>query len=605
MDSEKLIKILKKENLLKIIDNELDINLEIPHIAYLEIKSDNSKALLFTHPVDKKNNRKFSIPVLMNIFCNYKSLEIFIGNVEQIAQKIENLLKIKPPSSFSDRLTILKNLLSLKSIFPKRLKTEGKCQEIIKLGDSANLKDLPILTCWPKDGGPFITMGQVYTQSLDGKINNLGMYRLQVYNDNTLGMHWQIHKDSNHIFQEYIKAKKKMPVSIAIGGDPLYIWCAQAPLPHGIFELLLYGFIKGKRAKLVKSITNNIYIPEDVDFVIEGFVEPDKFKVEGPFGDHTGYYTLEEKYPYLTITAITSRKNPIYHATVVGKPPVEDKFMGYATEKIFLPLLKTTTPDLIDYHMPENGVFHNLIIAKIRTLYPAHAQQIMHAFWGIGQMSFIKHAIFVNEDAPELTNYKEITKYILNRVTVENILITSGILDALDHSSDNFAFGGKLGIDCTGKEVVNENIDRLPDDELFKIFKNIENNVTSLKQYFINTKNPITIVKIKKSYNIKNFFKKLYPILKHIKIVVVLDDEKNNINNLYMILWRVVNNIDAKRDIIFKNNRIFIDATNKNQFDNFKRVWPDDVECDRNVLIKLKKSGIIPFDLEYIQNNFL
>ena len=245
------------------------------------------------------------------------------------------------------------------------------------------------------------------------------MYRLQVYDDNTVGMHWQIHKDSNHFFHEFKKAGKKMPVSIGIGGDPMYIWCGQAPLPIGVFELMLYGFVKNKAAKLVKSITNDIYVPADNDYIIEGFVDPSKMKIEGAFGDHTGYYTLEEEYPFREVTAITQKKEPVFLATVVGKPPLEDKYMGHATERIFLPLLQTTCPDLLDYYMPENGVFHNLILAKIKTLYPGHAQQMMHAFWGVGQMSFVKHAIFVNEDAPELTDHDKLAKHILNRIDIE------------------------------------------------------------------------------------------------------------------------------------------------------------------------------------------
>ncbi len=603
MDTKKIIEILKKENLLKVIDKELDIYLEIPHIAYFEVKKNNSKALLFTNPVDKRNGKKYSIPVLMNIFGSFKAVEIFIGNVNNIAKRIDNILHITPPHSFKDKITLINTLFSLKSVFPKRKLKKGICQEIVKIGKEAKLSDIPILTTWPKDASPFITMGQVYTKNLNGSINNLGMYRLQVFDDYTLGMHWQIHKDGNNIFSEYKKAKKKMPVSIAIGGDPLYIWCGQAPLPHGIFELLLYGFIKGKNVKMVKSITNDIFIPEDVDFVIEGMVDTEKLKIEGPFGDHTGYYTLEEKYPFMEIKAITHRKNPVYHATVVGKPPLEDKYMGYATERIFLPLFKTTVPDLIDYHMPENGVFHNLILAKIRTRYPGHATQIMHAFWGVGQMSFVKHAIFVSENAPELTDYFAISKYILNRIDIKNILITNGILDALDHSSDNFAYGSKLGIDCTGEEI-GQKPDIINDENLLKIFKDICNNITSLKQYFLDTNSPITIIKINKKEPIKLLFKKIYDILKFIKILIVLDDKYNNIDNLYMILWRVVNNIDAKRDIVFYKEKILIDATNKSKIDGFYRKWPEDVLCDRNVIQKLIKNNILEIDENFIDYNF-
>ena len=441
-----------------------------------------------------------------------------------------------------------------------------------------------------------------FHDSGNGEMKNLGMYRLQVYDDHTLGMHWQIHKDSNHFFHEYKKAGKKMPVSIGIGGDPMYIWCGQAPLPIGVFELMLYGFVKNKNAQLVKSITNDIYVPRDNDFVIEGFVDPSKLRIEGPFGDHTGYYTLEEEYPFMEVSAITSKREPIYLATVVGKPPLEDKYMGHATERIFLPLLKTTAPDLIDYYMPENGVFHNLILAKIKTLYPGHAQQMMHAFWGVGQMSFVKHAIFVNEDAPLLTDHKDITEYILNRIDIEEILITRGVVDALDHSSPKFAVGGKLGLDCTGEEISELGITLLQDDELLLKMREITSEIKDLKQYFTNTKNPIVVLTVDKKRNQEKLFEDLKSLYQYIKILVIVDSSnQNDVENSYMLVWRVVNNMDSNRDIYIKENTICIDGTNKNSFDNFKRRWPDDVDCTPEVIESLRERKIIDVSDEFIK----
>ena len=596
------IEILKKNDLLKIIDDELDIYLEIPHIAYIEVKQKHSKAILFTNVVDKKNGKKFDMPVLMNVFCNEKAVKLFIGDGDKIGKEIESLLKMKPPTTFSEKLSTFGKLFALKNTIPKKNKGKGACQEVIKLGDDAKLSDLPILTTWEQDGGPFITMGQVYTTSLNGEMKNLGMYRLQVYDDHTLGMHWQIHKDSNHFFHEYKKAGKKMPVSIGIGGDPMYIWCGQAPLPIGVFELMLYGFVKNKNAQLVKSITNDIYVPRDNDFVIEGFVDPSKLRIEGPFGDHTGYYTLEEEYPFMEVSAITSKREPIYLATVVGKPPLEDKYMGHATERIFLPLLKTTAPDLIDYYMPENGVFHNLILAKIKTLYLGHAQQMMHAFWGVGQMSFVKHAIFVNEDAPLLTDHKDITEYILNRIDIEEILITRGVVDALDHSSPKFAVGGKLGLDCTGEEISELGITLLQDDELLLKMREITSEIKDLKQYFTNTKNPIVVLTVDKKRNQEKLFEDLKSLYQYIKILVIVDSSnQNDVENSYMLVWRVVNNMDSNRDIYIKENTICIDGTNKNSFDNFKRRWPDDVDCTPEVIESLRERKIIDVSDEFIK----
>ncbi len=596
----KIINKLKKHNLLKIIDDELDIYLEIPHIAYVEVKKEDSKALLFTNAVDKKNNKKFKTPILMNVFCSPRAVELFIGDGDAIAQEIQSLLKMKPPQGFMDKLSMFGTLFNLKSVFPKKLNKKGECQQIIKLGSEAKLSDLPVLTTWEQDGGPFITMGQVYTKSLDGTMSNLGMYRLQVYDDHTLGMHWQIHKDSNHFFHEYKKAGKKMPVSIGIGGDPMYIWCGQAPLPIGVFELLLYGFVKKENAQLVKCITNDIFVPKDVDFVIEGFVDPTKMRIEGPFGDHTGYYTLEEEYPFMEVSAITSKTDPIFAATVVGKPLLEDKYMGHATERIFLPLLQTTAPDLLDYYMPENGVFHNLILGKIKTLYPGHAQQIMHAFWGVGQMSFVKHAIFVSEDAPQLSSM-EVIPYILNRFSIDNMLITKGVVDALDHSSNKFAVGGKLGIDCTGNECDELGIEVLEDEILLQKIQNISPEVKGLVQYYTQTKNPIVVISVDKQRSQKYLFEELKSLFNHIKILVIVDEKNNDLENGYMLVWRVVNNIDSNRDIFIDGHTIGVDATNKNSYDNFKRRWPDDVVCTKSVLEDLIKREIIDIDDEFIK----
>ncbi len=265
---ERIIALLQENNLLRVIDEPLDIDLEIPHLAYIEVKKEDSRALLFTRPISKRLGKVFHTPVLMNVFGSDKATELVFGkNPNDVAEQIQSLMHMKPPSSFMDKIGMLGTLFGLKNALPKRLKGKGVCQSTVF--KEPNLYDLPILTTWSEDGGPFITMGQVYTQSLDGTKQNLGMYRLQVYSENRLGMHWQIHKDSAHFFHEYKKAGQKMPVSVGIGGDPLYIWCGQAPMPIGMFELLLYGFVKEKSARLVKSLTNPIYIPEDVDFVIE------------------------------------------------------------------------------------------------------------------------------------------------------------------------------------------------------------------------------------------------------------------------------------------------------------------------------------------------
>jgi len=600
----KTIKLLKKNDELRIIDEELDIYLEIPHLAYMEVKKENGgKAILFTNVVDKKSDTKFEEPVLMNVFGSYKRCELLFGRtIESVADEITKLLHMKPPSGLKGKISMASELFSLKNIFPKRLKGEGKCQQIKYLKEDVDLYKLPVLTTWEQDGGPFITMGQVYTQSLDGEMVNLGMYRLQVYDKNHLGMHWQIHKDSSHFFDQYQKAGKKMPVSIAIGGNPLYTWCATAPLPYGVNELLMYGLITKKPAQLVKSLTTPLYIPQDVDYVIEGWVNPDNLKIEGPFGDHTGYYTLEEPYPVLEVSAITMQKKRTFLATVVGKPPLEDKYMGWATGKIFFPLLKTTAPDLLDYHMPENAGFHNLILAKMQPLYKGHAKQFMHAFWGAGQMSFVKHAIFVDEKAPKLENYEVFATYVLNRITPKSLFITEGILDALDHSSPENLVGGKLGIDATAANNV-EGPQLLGDDELLKRVQEKIKDVVDLHQFMQRTNNPITVISVHKSKNVKEYFDALLSLSTHMRIVVFVDANKNDIYNSYMLIWRVTNNMDAQRDIYTAGLMMGIDGTNKNSLDNFTREWPDDVDCTQEVVENLRAKGLWDLD-EKLNNKF-
>lgn len=606
------IDLLKAHNEIKIITEPLEVELEIPHLAYLEVKRKNSKALLFTNPIDKERQISYETPVLMNLFGSFSRVQLLVGDTQEIAQEVAEMIKLKPPKSLKEALKIAPRMLNLRFLAPKIVKERGLCQEVITRGLGVDLNAIPILKTWSEDGGRFITMGQCYTQSLDGSVKNLGMYRLQVYDKNHLGLHWQIHKDSIGLLEEYRKANKKMPVSIAIGGDPLYTWCATAPLPYGLFELMLYGFIRKKRAKMVRCVSNEICVPYDADFVIEGFVEPNVMRDEGRFGDHTGFYTPIEPYPVLEVSAITQKKNPIYLATVVGKPPLEDKYLGFPTERIFLPLLQTTTPNLIDYYMPENGVFHNLILAKIEARFPRIAQQSMHAFWGVGQMSFVKHAIFVGENAPSLQD-KEIVPYILNRFSVKNCLISEGVCDALDHSSPSFAQGGKLGLDCTNALEIEDKLELLDTMQLHKILSEVfspSGKVKSVRQIYKETKNPIIIVGIDKKESLKKAFLRLERaklesqhqesnlqnvnlLEKYMRIVVVVDELKNDLDNLYMLLWRVVNNIDAKRDIKIIGKTLLLDACDKDVSDDYLREWPKETDCSREVLDKLEKYGLL------------
>ncbi|EHH9820187.1 menaquinone biosynthesis decarboxylase [Campylobacter jejuni] len=586
---KEFIQILKENDLLRVIEEPVDVDLEIAHLAYIEAKKgEKGKALLFKNPIDKKLNKQYKFPVLMNTFCNEKALNLAFGrDYEEVAEEISKLTKLHIPTSFKAKMDFFMNLLSFKNIPPKRLKKNKALYDYEILN---SLEELPILKTWEDDAGKFITMGQVYTQNLDKTQNNLGMYRLQMSDKNELLMHWQIHKDGANFYHEYKNAGfKKMPVSIAIGGDPLYIWCSQAPLPKGIFELLLYGFIKKTPAKITPC-ENGIFIPYDSDVVIEGYVDLEEFKIEGPFGDHTGFYTPAELFPVMKVEKIYAKKDAIYQATVVGKPPLEDKIMGLGTERIFLPLLQTSVPDLIDYNMPENGVFHNLILAKIDAKYPAHAQQIMHAFWGIGQMSFVKHAIFVDKNAPSLKDYDALIPYMLDRFNTKKILISEGICDQLDHASPNSCFGGKAGLDAC-EEIQVEELEILEDEKLLELFKT-KVELLNLKQFYKESKSPIVCILLDKKEKIEQSFDKLLEFKKHFRILVFLDAE-NKLENSYMLVWRVVNNIDAKRDIFIKEERLGVDASAKGEAEGYLRAWPKQTDCTKSVIEDLILRNIL------------
>ncbi|EAK4056776.1 menaquinone biosynthesis decarboxylase [Campylobacter jejuni] len=586
---KEFIQILKENDLLRVIEEPVDVDLEIAHLAYIEAKKgEKGKALLFKNPIDKKLNKQYKFPVLMNTFCNEKALNLAFGrDYEEVAEEISKLTKLHIPTSFKAKMDFFMNLLSFKNIPPKRLKKNKALYDYEILN---SLEELPILKTWEDDAGKFITMGQVYTQNLDKTQNNLGMYRLQMSDKNELLIHWQIHKDGANFYHEYKNAGfKKMPVSIAIGGDPLYIWCSQAPLPKGIFELLLYGFIKKTPAKITPC-ENGIFVPYDSDVVIEGYVDLEEFKIEGPFGDHTGFYTPAELFPVMKVEKIYAKKDAIYQATVVGKPPLEDKIMGLGTERIFLPLFQTSVPDLIDYNMPENGVFHNLILAKIDAKYPAHAQQIMHAFWGVGQMSFVKHAIFVDKNAPSLKDYDALIPYMLDRFNTKKILISEGICDQLDHASPNSCFGGKAGLDAC-EEIQVEELEILEDKKLLELFKT-KVELLNLKQFYKESKSPIVCILLDKKEKIEQSFDKLLEFKKHFRILVFLDAE-NKLENSYMLVWRVVNNIDAKRDIFIKEERLGVDASAKGEAEGYLRAWPKQTDCTKSVIEDLILRNIL------------
>ena len=323
------------------------------------------------------------------------------------------------------------------------------CQETVLKDDRVDLSILPVIQCWPKDAGRFITLPLVITQSLKTGKRNMGMYRMQIYDKNSTGMHWHIHKDGSHYFNEYAQAGKRMPVAVAIGADPATIYAATAPMPQGMDEIIMAGFIRKKPVRMAKCQTIDLEVPAEAEFVLEGYVDPQERRREGPFGDHTGYYSLADDYPVFHVTAITHRRHPVYNTTLVGRPPMEDCYLAKATERLFLPMLQTVFPEIVDYWFPWEGVFHNIVIVAIDKEYPGHAQKIMSGLWGQGQMSFCKTIVIVDKQVC-LQDAQAVLDTLLTNIDIaSDITITKGILDVLDHASPFPNFGSKLGIDLT------------------------------------------------------------------------------------------------------------------------------------------------------------
>ena len=442
---QEFVQVLEREGELKRIRYPVKPELEVTEIADRVMKS-GGPALLFENVVGK------NIPVLINAFGSAKRMALALGvkDIEEIARDIEHLTRLKPPASLRDKLRMLPELLRLAGAAPKVISGEGACQEVIERDPDLNM--LPVLTCWPGDAGPFITLPAVFSRDPRDGRRNVGLYRMQVFDARTTGMHWHPHKVGARNFQRQKEATGRMELAACLGGDPALIYAATAPLPDQIDELLFTGFLRKKAVKLVKAVTVDVEVPADADIVIEGYIDPSEpLSVEGPFGDHTGFYSLADRYPAFHVTCITHRKNPIYLTTIVGRPPMEDAFLGKATERIFLPLMRLTFPEIVDIDLPVHGVFHNLAIVSIKKEYPAHARKIMHGLWGLGQMMFTKIIVVVDHDV-DVHDPAEVAWIAGNHIDPKrDVVFVEGPVDVLDHAAPLMGYGSKMGIDATRK----------------------------------------------------------------------------------------------------------------------------------------------------------
>jgi len=585
------------------------------------------KALLF-------ENTGYDFPVLMNAYGSEKRMcmALNVDRLDDVAKEIEQLFKslASPKDGLIDKLKLLPKLNQFASWMPKIRSGRGDCQEVIM--EHPDITKLPVITCWPKDGGPFVTLPVIHTKDPNTGQRNVGMYRMQIFGPALTAMHWHKHKVSAKHFNEYKKLGIRMPVAVALGGDPVYGYSATAPLPENVDEYMLAGFLRKKRVELVRCLTQpGVEVPADADFVIEGYIDPnDEMIWEGPFGDHTGYYSLPDWYPRFHITAITHKRRPVYPATIVGIPPQEDAWLGKATERIFLaPIKMTMVPEIVDMEMPVEGVFHNLVIVKINKEYAGQAQKVMNAMWGAGQMMFNKILVITaslnpseggsSEDSFKLSDYETVARDVFKNLNPSiDIYFSQGPMDVLDHSCSKLGFGGKMCIDGTEKfeEERDENYELGMNYECDPlILKNCFSEIHDVNASLLKKRIPCLIISVKKNRkgHIRDLHEQICRLeeVEQVKMILYVEHTVD-VNDLPTALWRFCNNLDPKRDHVLYNARgssykeqgtsnlsegvlsdesgtsnakyftcMGFDGTRKTkQFDDFDRDWPNIIVAD-------------------------
>lgn len=575
-DLQHFLKELEKADELIYVHEQVSRDLEITEISDRVMKAkEKNKAIIFT------NVEGCDYPLCINIFGSDKRMcmALEVDSLNDIGDGIRDFMELQNYKGIFNQVMALPKLARLYFSFPTKLSVgTPPCQQVID--KEVDLDRIPILKCWPQDGGRFFTMPLVFTKDPETGTQNVGMYRMQVFDKKTTGMHWHLHKDGKEIYEKYRKLGiKKMPVSVVVGSDPATIYSATAPLPKMIDETMLSSYLRKRPLQLVKSVTNDIYIPANSEFVFEGYVDIDEdYRLEGPFGDHTGYYSLADMYPVFHVEKITHKKNPIFDATIVGMPPMEDCYLSLATERIFLPLLSLTIPEIKEMHLPFEAVFHNGALLRAETAYPKHASKIVNAMWGMGQMMYQKLMV-VYDQKIDLRDYKlAFETFIRNTDFSSDIMITEGPLDALDHSSKNKYHGARVGFDATLKA----------EDKLFGLDTsetiNLDNNFKTIE-----IDNKVVAIAIQIEKHTPEEIKAIREIiigdskLSQIKLVVVVD-QHTDVDSYGYIAWRLFNNIDANRDFTVNGKQLIIDATRKLPIENGGREWPDDIIMDQEIV---------------------
>ena len=594
---QQFIDLLDKENELVRIKTYVDPKLEMAEITdRMSKEPGGGKAILF-------ENSGYDFPVLMNAYGSERRMCLALGvsDLNDTAKEIEALFKLlaSPKESIIDKLKVLPKLGQFASWMPKVKNGRGECQEVVMT--DPDITRLPVITCWPKDGGPFVTLPVIHTKDPATNTRNVGMYRMQVFGPKLTGMHWHKHKVSARHFNEYKKRGQRMPVAVALGGDPVYAYSATAPLPENVDEYMLAGFLRKKKVELVRCITQpNVEVPADADFVIEGYVDPsDELIWEGPFGDHTGYYSLPDWYPKFHITAITHKKNAVYPATIVGIPPQEDAWLGKATERIFLaPIKMTMVPEILDMEMPVEGVFHNLVIAKIQKEYAGQGQKVMNAMWGAGQMMFNK-ILVISDETTDITNYRELARTVFaNLDPATDIYFSQGPMDVLDHSCSKLGFGGKMCLDGTRKfeeEKDDQKIDHADTTKeqngMEAALKSALPEVKAVNTALLTDQIPCIIISVEKNRrgHIKSLHEQVATMSQTSGVKVILYVEHTvDPHDLTTALWRFCNNLDPRRDsfLVHRADKqtyacMGLDGTRKTkEWDDFHRDWPNIIVAD-------------------------
>ena len=550
---QKFVTTLERHGELVRIKARVSTDGEIAEITDRFSKSEGGgKALLF-------ENTESGFPVLTNMMGSERRMALALGveSLDELPVRIESLLKeaLSPKGSFGEKLRVLPMLADVAKWFPKRVKGRGACQQVVLTGDEVDITRLPVLKCWPADGGRFVTLPMVGTLDPETGMRNVGMYRMQIFDKQTTGMHWHIHKTGARHYDGYKAQGRKMPVSVTLGGDPAYIFSATAPMPDNMDEYLLAGFLRKRPVRLVKCLTNDVWVPEDCDFVIEGYVDPSESKVvEGPFGDHTGFYSLTDLYPHFHITAITHRRDAIYPATLVGIPPQEDAYIGKASEKIFLaPIRLAIQPEIEDMTMPFEGTAHNLVVVSLRTRYAGQVSKVALSLWGAGQMMFNKYLIAVAEGLDVRDNAT--LAALLRRVdTARSIIRGEGIYDVLDHATATNGFGGKMAIDTTGVDLVSE-------VEPYDLPANLEpsDGVVAASTEYAESWGVVVLFAEERA-DIEAFVRKNG--LEKVNYIAIFDAKARSMSAADLV-WLGAANSDPRRDVRMVGRALVLDARSK------------------------------------------